>query len=138
MSRKNNRKNNNSFSIKGNISAGRDVIMGDQVNIKQSINVNTPTDFVNELKKIHTELTSLKKDTAINLEDKKLLDSAETNLESAISEAQKRKPASETIKNALDNAKEIMEKISSNASTAIALSTILAKLSQVTLKLFGG
>ena len=132
------RKNNNSFSIKGNITAGRDVIMGDQVNIQQSINVNTPTDFVKELKKIHTELISLKKDTAINLEDKKLLDSAEINLESAISEAQKRKPASETIKNALDNAKEIMEKISSNASTAIALSTILAKLSQVTLKLFGG
>jgi L-ribulose-5-phosphate 3-epimerase UlaE len=127
-----------SYNIRGGIQAGRDVILGDQQIINTQITtIKTSADFVTELEKIESEIKKIKKNSGIPKPDKQRIAAAQENIRAAILEAQRNKPLGTKIKETLDNAKEIMEKVTGNINVAIGLGAIIGELAQVALRVFG-
>ena len=130
------------FNIQGGIHANRDVIMGDQhntINQNQSTtNINTPSQFMEELKKIKEEIERLKSLPNVDPAAVRRMDLVQADIDDVVDEAKKEAPTAERIKTTLDGAKEVMDKIGGSVVSAINLGTTLANLAGIAMKLFGG
>lgn len=138
MPRKSKQSGERSYTIKGDVKAGRDIIMGDQtINTQYLSSVQTPSEFVEALQKLQEEIANLKKDPALAPPEVRRIEVVEADVQDAIEEAKKPEPLADRINKTLDGAKETMEKLSGSVGTAMALGAGLAQLAQVAIKLFG-
>ncbi len=128
-------------NIKGNVSAARDVIFGDQYNYKfqqQVAQIRSPQDFVAGLQELQKELTQIRRQPDVLPDQKETLQVVEGQVNAVIEEAQKPKPASERIVAKLKSAKAVMDSLGDGVKAAIGLGTVSAGFGQIALKLFGG
>jgi hypothetical protein len=132
----------NTFNIEGGVRAGRDVVMGDQTKTvyqtTQTFNITTPAQFVDELNKLKEEIEKLKSQPDVDKSTSLRMELAQAEIETAMEEAKKEQPTAERIKNTLDSAKEVMNKIGGGVTSAINLGTTLGNLALLALKVFGG
>jgi hypothetical protein len=132
----------NTFNIEGGVHAGRDVVMGDQTKTvyqtTQTFNITTPAQFVDELNKLKEEIEKLKSQPDVDKPTSLRMELAQAEIETAMEEAKKEQPTAERIKNTLDSAKEVMNKIGGGVTSAINLGTTLGNLALLALKVFGG
>ena len=130
------------FNIQGGIHARRDVIMGDQENTfyqtQQTLNITSPSQFVEELQKLKAEIERLKSLPGVDPAVARRLVTVEGDIQDAIIEAKKEKPVVERIKTTLDGAKETMEKLGGSIDAAVKLGTTLGSLALLAMKVFGG
>lgn len=134
----------NIFNIHGGIKANR-VIMGDQHNTtyqtSQTLNITSPSQFIEELEKLKTEISRLKSLPELEPAAARRLFAVEGDIVDAIVEAKKDEPVAERIKTTLDGAKETMEKLGGSVDAAMKLGTTLGTLGTLALtiwKAFGG
>ena len=122
--------------IYGNVNAGT-FIGRDQVNYnnQQQLNINTPAEFVAELRRLQAEIQSLK--SQLEPDDAMQVDVIVQRVETAIVEAEQPKPASERIRTALEKAQKNMTLLDGTLQSAMSLGATLAALGALTLKVFG-
>ncbi len=128
-------------NIKGSVTAGRDVIFGDQYNYnfqQQVAQIQSPREFVAKLQELQKELTQIKQQPDVLPDQKETLQLVEGQVTEVVEEAQKPKPASERIVARLKSAKAVMDSLGDGVKAAIGLGTVLAGFGQIALKLFGG
>lgn len=122
--------------IYGNVNAGT-FIGGDQVNYnnQQQLNINTPAEFVAELRRLQAEIQSLK--AGLDSTDAQQVDIVIQRMETAIVEAGQPKPAVEHIRTALEKAQKNMTLLDGTLQSAMSLGATLATLGALALKVFG-
>jgi len=122
--------------IYGNVNAGT-FIGRDQVNYnnQQQLNINTPAEFVAELRRLQAEIQSLK--SQLEPDDAMQVDLVIQRVETAIVEAGQPKPASERIRTALEKAQKNMALLDGTLQSAMSLGATLATLGALALKVFG-
>ena len=128
-------------NIKGNVSAGRDVIFGDQYNYnfqQQVAQIQSPQEFVARLQELQKELTQIKQQPDVLPDQKETLQLVEGQVTEVIEEAQKPMPTSDRIVAKLKSAKAVMDSLGDGVRSAIGLGTVLAGFGAIALKLFGG
>jgi hypothetical protein len=127
------------IAVAGNIIAGRDVIVGDQVNDfrQQVAQVGTPAEFVAQLQALQAELSALMQQPSLSPTQVEEVETAEESIQEALTETQKPKPAAGRIKARLTSAKAVLDSVSGSVKSAVGLGSVLAQLIQIALKLFG-
>ena len=122
--------------IYGNVNAGT-FIGRDQVNYnnQQTLNINTPAEFVAELRRLHTEIQSLK--AGLKPVQAQYVDIVLTQVDTAIAEAEKPKPVIEDICTELDMAQKTIILLDGTIKAAAGLGATLATLGALALKVFG-
>ena len=122
--------------IYGNVNAGT-FIGRDQVNYnnQQTLNINTPAEFVTELRRLQAEIQSLK--AQLEPDDAMQVDMVIKRVETAIVEAEQPKPVVERIRTALEKAQKNMTLLDGTLQSAMSLGTTLAALGALALKVFG-
>ncbi len=122
--------------IYGNVNAGT-FIGRDQVNYnnQQQLNINTPAEFVAELRRLQAEIQSLK--SQLEPDDAMQVDLVIQRVETAIVEAGQPKPASERIRTTLEKAKKAIDSLDGTLQSAMSLGATLATLGALALKVFG-
>jgi hypothetical protein len=131
----------NIFNIHGNLHVGGNMIGGDQTNYyqnQQTIHITSPAQFMDELQKIRKEIEVLKSQPEIDKSIVRHIDLVQANIEDAIDEAAKERPAAQRINNTLDSARETMEKLGGTITSAMNLGATLGNLAMVAMKIFGG
>jgi uncharacterized protein (DUF2342 family) len=130
------------FNVQGGIHIGRDFVDGGQVNYylhnEQIANITRPDQFVDELQKLRDEIEKLKSQSGVEPAAGRRLAAVAGDVQDAMDEAQKEKPAPEKIRNTLDGAKETMEKLGGSIAAAVNLGTSLGNLALLAWKVFGG
>jgi hypothetical protein len=121
--------------VGGDIKAGRDVIMGDQVNY--AARVTSPQEFVAELGKLRGQIVALKDQPELAPAHRQTIEVVEGQVQQVIEEAQKPQPLGARITATLTGAKAVMDSLSGSVTSAVGLGAALAGLGQVALKLFG-
>ena len=121
--------------VGGDIKAGRDVIMGDQINY--AARVTSPQEFVTELQKLHGQIVALKDQPQLAPAHQQTIEVVEGQVEQAIEEAQKPQPLGARITATLTGAKAVMDSLAGGVTSAVGLGAALAGLGQIALKLFG-
>jgi hypothetical protein len=116
--------------VGGNISAGRDVIQGDQFNdYRQQLGqISSPQDFVAELQKLLEQIAALKQAPELNGGDRQLVEVVEGRLAEAAEEAAKLEPKSEDIVTTLEKAKKTLDALTAGVTSAIGLGTTIGSL----------
>jgi hypothetical protein len=128
------------YNIQGGIHAEH-VVMGDQTNYyqnRQTLNITTPVQFIEELKKLKDEIEQLKSHAGVDPAMARRINMVQDDLQEVIEEAAKPQPAAGRINRTLDGAKETMEKIGGSIGAAINLGTTLGNLALLAWKVFGG
>ena len=136
-------------AIAGNVTARRDIVIGDQYNIKahnvalrdlyQSIEqVRSPKEFVAKAQEVKAKIAEIKQDPQLPAAQQEAIDVVEGQVQQVIDEAQKPKPLAARINATLTGAKAVMDSLGSGVKSAIGLGTALAGLGQIAAKLFGG
>ena len=122
--------------IYGNVNAGT-FIGRDQVNYnnQQQLNINTPAEFVAELRRLQAEIQSLK--SQLEPDDAMQVDLVIQRVETAIVEAEQPKPVVERIRTALEKAQKNMTLLDGTLQSAMSLGATLATLGALALKVFG-
>ena len=122
--------------IYGNVNAGT-FIGRDQVNYnnQQQLNINTPAEFVAELRRLQAEIQSLK--SQLEPDDAMQVDLVIQRVETAIVEAGQPKPVGERIRTALEKAQKNMALLDGTLQSAMSLGATLATLGALALKVFG-
>jgi hypothetical protein len=126
------------FNVQGGIHVNGSFVNGDQTNyITNQIinNITSSAEFVSELQKLKAEIEALK--ATVEPAVARRLAAVAGDVQDAMDEAQKEKPAPEKIKTTLDGAKEMMEKLGGSVTAAAGLGTTLGNLALMALKLFG-
>jgi len=128
------------FNVQGGIHIGRDMISGDQINYinETNLNITSPTQFIEELKKLKDEIERLKTQPNVDPAATRRMEVAQADIQDAIDEAQKEAPVAERVNKTLDGAKETMEKLGGSIGAAINLGSTLGNLALLALRLFGG
>lgn len=130
------------FAVQGNITAKRDVIMGDQTNYidnrKQIANIASPQEFVSELEKVRAELLKLKAAPNLSLAEVRRVEVVEADVVEVLEESKKSAPVADRINQMLETASKTMTNMGKAVAGAVTLGTTLAGLGQIALKLFGG
>jgi hypothetical protein len=126
--------------IGGNVTAGRDVIMGDQYNdLRQQVaQIGSPQEFIAKAQEAQQQIAALKQQPDLLPAQVKRIELAEAEVQEAVQEAQKEKPVGQRINETLDSAKQTMEKLAGSVTAAVGLGTVLGGLGQIAIKLFGG
>jgi chaperonin GroEL (HSP60 family) len=130
------------INIKGNVSAGRDVIQRDQTNIitntsTQIANLASPAAFVSALQQVQAQLAGIKQ-AELSKAQVRNLEVVEGLVLEVSEEAQKPQPVLERIQGSLAEAKETLELLACSLVAASALGTTLGGLAVAAIKLFGG
>ena len=129
------------YNIQGGIHA-KGVVMGNQTNYhyqtEQILNITSLSQFVDELQKLKAEIERMKSLPGVDPAAARRMDAARADIQDAIIEAEKAEPAAQRINSTLDGAKETMEKLGSDITSAVNLGTTLGNLALLALKLFGG
>ena len=122
--------------IYGNVNAGT-FIGRDQVNYnnQQQLNINTPAEFVAELRRLQAEIQSLK--SQLEPDDAMQVDVIVQRVETAIVEAEQPQPVGERIRTALEKAQKNMALLDGTLQSAMSLGATLATLGALALKVFG-
>ncbi len=122
--------------IYGNVNAGT-FIGRDQVNYnnQQQLNINTPAEFVAELRRLQAEIQSLK--SQLEPDDAMQVDVIVQRVETAIVEAEQPQPVGERIRTALEKAQKNMALLDGTLQSAMSLGATLATLGAPALKVFG-
>lgn len=135
-------KNSSQFNIKGGVHAGRDVIMGDQVNYAPRdidvSNINTPPEFVAKLGEIQVEIAKLRQQPNLDADQTAKLAAAEKKVAKAAKEAQKPDADRDEITETLTDAKDKFDLLSGGLEAAIKLGSTLATVIGFVMKVFGG
>lgn len=128
------------INVEGGIHAGRDVIMGDQINAthQQIANIETAEAFLQELRVLQNQIAALKHLPQATPQDQQALEVVEGQIATAIEEAQKPQPLGVRIRATLAGAKASMELASDSIKAAAGLGATLAGLIEIAIKLFGG
>ena len=124
-------------NIKGSVSAGRDVIFGDQYN-QQVAQIASPQEFIARLQELQGQIAQIKQQPDLLAEQKDTLEIIEGNVGQVIDEAQKPQPKSSRIVATLNAAKAVMDSLGDGVKAAVGLGTVIAGFGQIALKLFGG
>lgn len=127
-------------NIKGNVSAGHDVIYGDQYNDfrQQVAQIVSPQEFVTKLQELQGKIVQVKSQPDVAPEDKEMLQLAEGQVADVIEEAKKPQPASDHIATKLKSAKKMMDALGEGVTSAVGLGAAIAGFGAIALKLFGG
>jgi TIR domain len=132
----------NVFNVEGGIHVKGNMIGGDQTNYyyqnQQTFNITSPGQFRDELQKLKEEIERLKSQPGVDPTVVRRMGVVQADIDDAMEEAAKDKPAAERINNTLDSARETMEKIGGSVASAINLGTALGNLALMAMKLFGG
>lgn len=131
----------NVFNFHGNVNVQGAMIGGDQTNYynnQQTFNITSPAQFIDELQKLKDAIEQLKSQSNVDPAAVRRMDLVQADIEDAVEEAKKEKPAGERIKTTLDGAKEVMDKVGGSVTSAMNLGTTLANLAMIAMKLFGG
>lgn len=130
------------FNIQGGIHVNGTMVTGDQHNTyyqnQTTIHITSPAQFVDELKALKDEIEKLKSQPNIDSAAARRVDVVQADIEDAITEARKEKPAPERIKSTLESAKETMDKLGGSITSAVNLGTLLGNLGMMAYKIFGG
>jgi uncharacterized protein YpuA (DUF1002 family) len=128
--------------IKGDVKAGRDVIMGDQYNYglrdERIAQIASPDEFRKALADIQAQIAQLKQQPQLSTTQKRNIEAAENQVTAAVEEAQKPEADGSKIKEALTDAKDTFDLLSSGLEAAVKLGSTLAPIIGLAIKLFGG
>jgi hypothetical protein len=127
-------------NIKGNVSAGRDMIYGDQYNDfrVQVAQITSPQEFVAKLQELQGQIGQVKQQPDLLPEQQETLEIVEGQVTEVIEEAQKPQPKLARIKARLDAAEGTMTSLAKSVTAAVGLGTAIAGFGQIALKLFWG
>jgi hypothetical protein len=135
-------KGGNVFNFHGEVHVGGNMIGGDQTNYyfnnQQTFNITSPAQFIDELQKLKNAVEQLKSQPNVDPATIRRIDLVQADIEDAVQEAKRENPVGERIKNALDGAKEVMDKVGDSIASAVNLGTTLGNLALIAMKLFGG
>jgi len=129
-----------SYNFSGPVTIGQ-FVGRDQTNYftgGQTINVNTPADFTAGLQAVQTQIAALKQQADLTTAQIRNLQAAEEKVTEAAKQAGQPKPDGSRIKAALQDAKETIELLSGSIGAAVGLGTLLGKLVEGAVQLFGG
>ncbi len=132
------------INVKGNITAGRDVIQGDQTNYHyaphdfQITHINSPAEFTAKLAEVRAEIALLKQQPDLTTAQKRNIEAAEQQVVVVIEETQKENPDENSIKETLTEAKETFDLLSGSIASAAGLGMVLGNLIFLAVKIFGG
>jgi hypothetical protein len=129
------------FHIQGNVHVAGNMIGGDQTNYyqnQQTIQIISPAQFMDELRKIREEIERLKSQPEIDKSLLRRMDLVQADIDDAIDEAAKEKPAAQRINSTLDSARETMDKLSGSIASAVNVGATLGNLALMAIKVFGG
>lgn len=134
MAKKNN--SGTKITIKGDVKAGRDVIMGDQYNVDVA-NVTTPAEFTAKLAEIQAAIAALKQEPVLTSVQKRNVEAAEQQVAKAAEEARKPDADGEKIKETLTEAKDTFDLLSGGLEAAVKLGKTLATIIGFVKMVFG-
>jgi hypothetical protein len=139
MVEKKNDKGSTRITIKGNVNAGRDVVMGDQYNqIVQNVEQNpTPSEYVSALQKVQQELAAMKQQSGLTAAQVRTIDAVESQVVIAAEIANQPEPPVDEIKAALTDAKETMDLLKDSLVSAVSLGALLGNLALMASRVFG-
>ena len=127
-------------NIKGNVSAGRDVIYGDQYNdLRQQVaQIASPQEFIARLQELHGKIAQARQQPDLLPEHQATLEIVEGQVSDVIAEAGQPAPKPARIKARLDAAEGTLKSLAKSVTSAVGLGTAIAGFGQIALKLFGG
>ncbi len=132
-------KSGNTFNFKKEVNINGDFVAGDKpVTYSQTIINQTPVEFIRELRAFLGQIGELKNTTELNQDQKSELVLVEEKITDALQTANQPNPDGEKIHGNLEEAKKKMETLAGSLSAAIGLGTVLAKLIEMAIKVFGG
>ena len=128
------------ITVRGNITAKRDVIIGNQYNdLRQQIaQIASPEEFLARAREAQTQIAEIKKSPELLPAQVRRLEVIQADVQEAVDEAQKPQPRATSIKATLDGAKETMDRLAEGVKSAVGLGTVLGGLAQIAIRLFGG
>ncbi len=126
--------------IKGNVTANRDVIFGDQYNDfrQQVAQIASPQEFAAKLQELQGHIAQVKQQPDLLPEHQESLEIVEGQVAEVIEEVKKPQPKLARIKARLDAAEGTMTSLAKSVTAAVGLGTAIAGFGQIALKLFGG
>jgi hypothetical protein len=126
-------------NIRGNVTAKRDVIIGEQYNDfrQQVAQIASPQEFVGKLQELQGKIVQVKQQPGLQPEHAESLDIVEGDVKEAIEEAQKPQPKLARIKARLDAAEGVLKSMGKSVTAAVGLGTAIAGFGEIALKLFG-
>ena len=134
-------KGGNVFNFQGEVHIAGNMIGGAQTNYsynqQHTYNITSPSQFMDELQKLKAEIERLKTLPDVDRSIARRMDVVQADIEEALDEAAKERPAAERINKTLDGAKETIEKLESSVGTAMKLGTTLGQLAMIAMRLFG-
>lgn len=116
-----------SVLVQGNITAKRDVIMGDQYNDfrQQVAQIASPQEFVTELGKLHSQIAALKQVPEITPAQAQTIEVVEGQVKEVIEEAKKPQPLGARITATLTGARAVMDSMVGGVASAAGLGATL-------------
>ncbi len=130
------------ITVKGDIKAKRDVIIGDQINYglrdERIAQISSADDFRQALDEIQTQIATLKQQPDLSAVQRRNVKAAEKQVAKAAKEAKKPDADGSKIKTTLTDAKETFDLLSGGLVAAVKLGATLAPIIGLAIKLFGG
>lgn len=138
------------IAVAGNVTAGRDVVAGKQINIKagrdvamrdlrqQIAQIASPEEFLLQARELQAKIAEIKRRPDVLPAQTETIEVVEGQVQQVIEEAQKPKPLGTRIHATLTGAKAVMDSLGEGVKSAVGLGTAIAGLGQIALKLFGG
>ena len=128
------------ITVKGDIKARRDVIMGDQYNYAPPDidvkDVTTPGEFAAKLAEIQAAIAALKGQPDLNAAQRRNIEAAEGQVAQAAAEAQQPEADGKSIQVTLTEAQETFELLSGSITAAAGLGVVLGNLIGLVLQVF--
>ena len=103
----------------------------------QNINVNSPADFAVGLQLLQTQIAALKQQADLTSAQVRNLQVVEQKVSEAAEQSNQPEPDGESIKGALQEAKDTVDLLASSITSAIGLGTLLGNLIAGAVRLFG-
>ena len=127
------------IEIHGDVHAGRDVIMGNQVNdfLQQVAQIASPEEFVARARELQAMLAEIKGQPELSQAEVDTIEVVEGQMEQVIKEAGKPQPLAARITATLTGAKLVMDSMGDTVKSAIGLGTVVAGLVEIVPKVFG-
>lgn len=127
------KESNHTINVKGNITAHRDFIQGDQYNYNaprdiQINNTQTLEEFTAKLTEIQAEISLLKQQPTLTSAQKRNIEIAEQQVIMTIDETHQENPDENSIKATLTEAKETFDLLSGSITAAAGFGIVLGNL----------
>lgn len=130
----------------GKINAGRDVVVGNQYNVHggdvtigdRYLTVNTPAEFVVELRRLQEQVAALRQQPGLPAEQARRVEAAEAGVREALQETQQPRPLGTRIRDTLARAQADLALLSGSVGAAAGLGALLGQLGLLAIQVFGG